>query len=163
VIALDRARAERDGGAIDVFRLQRVESQRNADYVYDRIDRADFVEMDFLDRNAMYFAFRDADLFEYGKAERGDAFVEACGLDQTDDVGVVAVILRFMIRVERYVHFERRDAFFVHSAPFQREWLDADFLQLAFYVSLIGSRVDQGGQRHVAANAGEAIEIYDSH
>jgi hypothetical protein len=28
---------------------------------------------------------------------------------------------------------------------------------------LIGSGIDQRGQRHVAANAGEAIEVYDSH
>jgi hypothetical protein len=36
-------------------------------------------------------------------------------------------------------------------------------LQLALDIRPIGAGVYERGQRHIAANAGEAIEIYDSH
>lgn len=163
VVASDRSRAERDGSAINRLGLQRIERQRDADYVDDRIDRAYLVEMHLLERNAVDFALGDADFFEYGQAVRGDPLVKAGGLDHFDDIRVMPVPGRRIVRIERYVHLERGNPFFVYSLPRQLERLDANFLQLALDISPIGAGVYKRGQRHIAANAGEAIEIYDSH
>lgn len=163
VIAAHRPGSEGNGGAINEFRLQRIERQRHADDVDDRVDRTDFMEMDFLHRNAVNFAFGNADLFKNRQAVRGNPLVESGLPDHADDVRIMPVMRRRMVRIELHVHLQRRDAFLVYPAPIQLERLDADFGKLALDITLIGSGIDQRGQRHVAANAGEAIEVYNSH
>lgn len=163
MVASDRSRAERDRGAINRLGLQRIERQRDADHVDDRIDRAYFVEMHLLERNAVDLALGDSDFFEYGQTVRGDPLVKAGGLDHFDDIRVMPVLGRPVVRIERYVHLERGNPSFVYTLPLQLERLDANFLQLALDIRPIGAGVYERGQRHIAANAGEAIEINDSH
>lgn len=163
MVAAHRSRAERDGGAVDRLGLQRIERQRDADDVDDGIDRAYFVEVHLRERNAVDFGFGDSDFFEDSQAVGGYPLVKAGGLNHLDDIRVMPVVRRRVVRIERYVHLKRGDSFLVDSFPLQLERLDADFLQLAFDISPIGAGVYKRGQRHIAADAGETIEIYDSH
>ena len=163
VIAAHRSRSERHGGAVYVIGIERIERERDADHVDDRIDRADFVKMHLFERNAVNFAFGDADFFENGQAVRCNPLVKAGGFDHPHDVRIMAMMRRRLVRIEHDVHFQSGNAFFVHPFPFQRERFDANFLQLGFDVSPVGARIDERGQRHVAANARETIEIDDSH
>lgn len=67
VIDVDPARAQRHGRAVDALDIQRIDRQRDADHVNDRIDRADFVKMHPINRDAVDLRFRDGDFFENGK------------------------------------------------------------------------------------------------
>lgn len=163
VVAAHRSRAERHGGAVYIFGLQRIERKRDADDVDDRIDRADLVKVHVFNRNAVNFPFGDADFFEDSQAVSCSPFAEARAADHANDVRIMAMVRRRLVRIEDDIHFQSGDAFLVDAFPFQLERLDAYFLQLALHVRPIGAGIDQCGQRHIAANAGETIEIYDSH
>lgn len=163
VIAFDRARAERHRRAVDRLRLQGVERQRDADDIGDRINRPDFMEMHFFQRQAVDFAFRNGDFFEDRQTVCRHPFVEARAPDQLDDVGIMSMIRRRMCRIDDDIQLQGRDAFFVDALPAQLERLYADFAQLALNVVPVRSCVHERAQRHVTANPGEAIEIKNPH
>lgn len=107
VIALHSARTERYRGRVNAFRLQRVDGQRNADHVGDRIDGADFVEVDLLDGNAVNFPFGGGDFLEDGQGKRSRTFAQAGRGDHSHNVGIMAVMLGRMVRVRVDVELER--------------------------------------------------------
>lgn len=163
MIAAYRSRSERHGGTVDELGLKRIERQSYTDHIDDGVNRANLVKMHLFERNAVNFTFGDADFFEDGQRISCYLFVKSGGLNQLDDIRVMPVMCWSMFWIKRNVHFQRGYASFVDALPLQLERLDPDFLQFAFDISFIGACVDQRGQRHIAANAGETIEIYDTH
>lgn len=72
---------------------------------------------------------------------------------------MMPVMVRMVVRIKHDIHLQSRDAFFVDPPPVELKRLDADFLQFAFDIGLVRARVNKRCQRHVAADAGETVEI----
>ena len=67
MLRLHRAAAEVERRAVDRVDAQQLETQARADDIGDRIHRADFVKMHFLDRHLVHGGFRLAQSLEHGR------------------------------------------------------------------------------------------------
>ena len=74
MFGLGRSAADVDGGRVNLVDAEQMEPEAGAHDVADGIHRADFVEVDFLDRYAVDFGFRLTELLEHACAGLFDGF-----------------------------------------------------------------------------------------
>jgi hypothetical protein len=150
------AGADVERGAGEFVDAEKFEADAGADDVDDGIDRADFVKMDLLDGQVVDFGFGFGEAGEdfagaFGGAGRELRFFNAIQNDRKP-----AVVMAFGGR-DMHVRGENLAAlhFFRGDGPA----FETKFAQLGFDGAQIGAGVDQRAEDHVAADAGEAIEI----
>ena len=138
---------------------QQLESDGRADDVHDRIHRADFVEMHLLDGNLVNSGFRFGEPRENLAGAFGGARRELRFLDTVENFGKSAVVMP-LARCDFHVCGENLAA--LHLLGGNCPAFEAQFAQLGFDGAQIDAGVHQGAENHVAADAGEAIEIGDA-
>ena len=156
---LDPAAARRDGTGLEPIDSQQIQADRRTHDIDDRIDRADLVEMDLgqvdpVDLRLGLAQLEEDPLGEVFLARRQDALVD----DRLDMVPVAMGVLvrRVDLRIRRP---EPAAAHGLERQLARQPQAGHGLLNRP----AIDARIHQRGQRHVAGNAAEAIEIADSH
>ena len=148
------------GRANDSFDAEQVEADRRADDVGDGIDGADFVEVHLLDRAAVDLGLGLGQLLEDAFGQIFLAGSERAAVDHGRDVVQVAVFVlglvldRDLRGAEAFLFDFRAD----ESAAGEAQGIDAGLDGGEF-----GAGVDEGAERHVAADSARTIEIGNSH
>jgi len=163
VVAAHRARTERYGRGDNPLNLQRIKGQGNADHVDDRIDGPHLVEMHLFHWNSVDFRLCRPDFPENRLAQGLNPFAKAGFGDMADNFRVMPMMGRRMRRIRQHVHLQGGDAAFLHPAPFDRERFNLEPGQFLFNVAAVRSGIDQSGERHIPADAGEAVQIQNAH
>ena len=159
VLRVHGAGSDVDRRADHLGDVEQREGRAGAGDVADGIDGADFVEMDLLDRDPVYFGFRLAEPLKHGDGILFRAVRQARAFDHLEDVRQVPV---FRCLLVADVKFRRRDA-----APFRLFNFEvrsrAERIEGFEKCGLVGPRIDQGADGHIPRDAGERIEIASGH
>ena len=86
MLGLDGAAADVDRGGVNLFDPQQVHRNAGARNIRDRIHRADFVEVQFLDRHAVNLGFGFAQAAEYGRCLLLRATGKASAVNKIEDL-----------------------------------------------------------------------------
>ena len=144
----------------DPLDAQQIEADRRADDVGNRVDGADFVEVDFFDRAAVDLGLGLGQLAEDPRGHVAGPRRERAAVDHRRDVvqvamGVLGLVLDDDLRRAKAALLD----FAGHEpAAGQTERVDAGLDRRE-----IGAGVDECPERHVAADAAGTIEVGDSH
>ena len=142
--------------AREFVNAQEFEADGGADDVYDGIHSADFVEVHLLDRHLMNFGFRFGEAGENLARAVGGARRELGFIYAVENDGKSAVVMAF---AGCDFHVRRENLAALHFFGGNRPAFEAQFAQFGFDGAQVGAGIHQGAQNHVAADAGEAIEI----
>ena len=152
------AEAGRQRTGANLVDLENLEPGARADHVDDGVDAADLVEVDLLGRVAVDPSLCLGQLLEGGDRPLADPFGQASLLNQADDVRRCPHDRGLLDR-----HLDLRRA-----EPTPRDRLGVDVpsanrqpLTERSDLSKVGAGVDQRAQRHIAGDAGEAVEPRD--
>jgi hypothetical protein len=104
---LDRPAADVERRGHDPIGLQELERKHRADDVDDRIDRADFVQVDFADRHAVHLGFGLAESLEERLGSCLPGRAQRRPVDQAADVGKAAVHMKVPLVVARLMQMGR--------------------------------------------------------
>lgn len=145
--------------AVQALDAEEAQAGDGAGDVDDGVERADLVELDGVGGNAVDARLRLGEAAE----DREDGCLvgqrERRGLDDGGDVGQAAVRLARLGEVD--VGERRGDPGAAHALGAQRPAVDAEPPQFGGEGIGIDAGVDEGAEQHVAADAGEAVEIGD--
>ena len=137
-----------------------LEARDRADDVRDRVERADFVEVDLLDRHVMDRRFGLAEPREDGDRALLHALRQARAEDHRADRLEAAVrVVRFVGRLDG--HLQRADAAAQGLLGAEPDQPGREQRQVGRERLERQPAVEQRAEDHVAAGAGEAIEIRD--
>ena len=144
---------------MDLVHTEQEQPHRGADDVGDGIHRADFVEVDLLDRDAVHPRLGFAEFAENGGRVFLDLVRQSARVDHLQDVRQVAVgallaafddeagggdaAAMYLLDAKRRAHAERIER---RGERFER-----------------GPRVDERADRHVAGNSRKCVEVADLH
>ncbi len=150
-------RQRRDQHAVDAELL---EAPRSADNINDRIDRADFVEVNVIGRRVVNLRLGLREHFEDCDRALADRRGQRRRVDQRANLAEVTLGLRLR---HGDIELERRDSaesFAPRREPVagQRHRLDR-----ALEFAKIRAAIENGADDHVAAEAGERVEISRFH
>ena len=148
---LDEAAPDRQRRADDLVDLQRLERERDADDLADRVDGADLVEVDVLGRDAVDAPLGDREALERVLRALLGAGRELRGVDLVADRRPVAV--RLPGRAV-HVHGRRVDPVAIGLPELDAQPVDAEVGQLDRR-----ARVDQRAEQHVARDAADAVDV----
>jgi hypothetical protein len=155
VLSLHGAAADIDGRAGDAVDAEKFEGQAGADDIGDRIGRADFVKVDLFDGDLVDGGLGFAQLLENGERVFRGAGREGGLLDDFDDVGEVPVSV---LMLHRDVEFGGADT----AALYLLEGdggADFEGCDGGGDGGLVGAGVGQRADKHVAADAGEGVQV----
>ena len=186
------AAADVDRGGQHLFRSQQLHQQAHARYIGQRVERADLMEVDLLDRDAVNAAFRVRDgLIDgqnvgadgLGDVQMGDAVgqlvqigmmvrmhmdVRMGGLRRVR-VGMrvrlrgVLVGMAFLLAVDQDAHMRAGDAAFDGRLCRDLQPRQAERLHFLQKGILFGQQLQQCGHQHIACRAHGAVQIDRSH
>jgi len=150
------AAADVEDGAGKFVNAEKFETDGGADDIEDGVDRSDFVEMDLVYRDLVDFGFGFGEAGENFSGTIGGAGGEGSISDALEDDREVAMMVVFA-GVDFDVGGEEGSPldFFGGDGPV----FEAEFAEFGFDGAEGGTGVDQGAEDHIAADAGEAVEI----
>lgn len=158
---LDPASASRDGAGDDFINAEQIEPNRRADDVHDRVDRADFVKMNLVERRSMHASLCLGDVLEDFERELLLRLGQFLGsLDQLGDVSEMPVGVLFWVFD---FDLQRSEAPFNDSLDVQFDVRQAERINAAHDRFQVRSGVDQGRQSHIATDAANAVEVRNPH
>ena len=158
---LDASASRRHRTRNDFIDAEQVKSDRRSNDVHDRVDRADFVEMNLVERRAMHAGFGLGDVLEDFQSELLLRLGQFFGsLDQLDDVGEVPVSVLFWVFD---FDLQRSEAPFDDRLDVQFDVRQAERINAAHDRFEVRSGVDQCRQSHVATDAANAVEVRNPH
>ncbi len=158
---LDASASRRHRTRNNFVDAEEIKPNRHADDVHNRVNRADFVEMNLVERCPMHAGFRLGNVLEDFQRELLLRLGQLFGsLDQLGDVGKVPVSVLF-----RVLDFDlqRSEAPFDHRLDVQLDVRQAERINPAHDLFEVGSGVDQCRQSHVATDAANAVEVRNPH
>ena len=161
MINFDLSSPRGNGAADELFDSQQIEADCCSDNINNRIDSADFVKVDMIDRRTVHLRFGRGDrmkdsLCEFLLGRRdGIRFI-----DELDDVAQMAVrMLRGMLDVD-LDRPERPLDYGFNPQPYVRQTQRIDS---ALYGVGISAGIDEGAERHVATDSHRAVEPGNPH
>ena len=99
MLAMDEPAADIDRRTHKPLDAKRVEPDCRADGVHDRIDCADFVELDFLRRNVVNLSLRDRELREDAFCDSLRIRIEVALPDHPDNFGRLVMVMIVLMTV----------------------------------------------------------------
>ena len=158
---LDATAARWDWAGDDFIDSEQIESDRHADNVHNRVDRTDFVEMNFVDRRAMHSRLGLGDVLEDFERELLLPLGQFFGvIDELRDVGKMPVSA--LLGMHDF-DLQCSEAPFDDRLDVQCHVRQAERINPPHDRFKIGSGVDQGRQSHVATNTAHAVEVRNPH
>ena len=161
MIDFDLSASRGNGAADELFDFQQIEGDCRSDNIDNRIDCADFVKVDMVDRRTVHFCFGGSDrmkdaLCEFLLGRRdGIRFI-----DELDDVDQMAVrMLRGMLDVD----FDRPESPLENGFNPQPDVRQTQRIDAGLYGVGIGAGIDEGAERHVATDSHRAVEPGNPH
>ena len=151
----DHAGAGDDGGRPHLVDAEHLEGGAGADDVDDGVEPADLVEVDLLRRATVEAALGVGQRREGGQRAGRHAVGQPGLLDERRDVRRRADD-RGVLRV--HVQLGGRDPAAQHRLGLDRPAADRQALEQGPHLVEVGAGVDQRSERHVAGDAGEAVE-----
>ena len=160
MLGLNCAAADVDRGRMDFGDVKQIERDAGSDDIGNGIDRADFVEVNFFDGDAMDAGFGFAQPEENGGSGGLRAGAEGRAGDHLEDVREVAMLCWLV--ADMHAKFRCGDAAadgFLDLEP--RAGIEA----MQSCEERIGGSpgVEQSADSHVAADPGEGVEVADFH
>jgi len=160
VFGLHAAGAGVESGAGKAFNAEEIETDRGANDVNNGVNGADFVEMNFFDGDIVDFSFGLAEAAEDFAGVFGGARSERCAVDHFQDVRKMAM----MMRVASFdVNFCGGNGFAFDAFGGDGPAVEMELAQLGFEGGEFEAGVDEGAENHVAADAGETVEVSEFH
>jgi hypothetical protein len=151
----------RERAADDLVRGKQVESHSRADNVDDRVNRADFMEVNLLDCAAMDASLRLGD--DAKDAERQFLLAAGKGAGRFDEARNIAEVPMRLLFGMADAEILRAKASLDDCFERQLNAGEAERIDGRSNARLVDAGVDQGGQRHVAADSGGAVQVGDFH
>ena len=157
----DRAPSGRNPAGDDLIGPQHVKADRGADDIDNRVDRADFVKMDPVDRRSVHAGLGLRDGAENPPCQ---VFLGLCDpLRPVDDFMNVRQVAMGVLRRMLDAHVGRSKSAFDDRLSAELDPWQAERIDGFSNDGGIDAGVDQRGQRHVSADSSRAVEIGDAH
>jgi len=137
-------------------RAEVVEAGGSANDVDDRVDRADLVKRDFVERDPMHLGLGLGEPAKHGSGQGFDPAVQARGHEQLVDRAVATIGLGGR---DHYVEFGAADGSTPRALQLEREAREAERRHALLDDLKRHAEIDQRRDRHVAGDAAERVEI----
>ena len=180
MLAMNEPAADIDRRTHKPLDAQRVEPYCRADGVHDRIDCADFVELDFLRRNVVNLSFRDRELREDAFCDSLRIRIEAALPDHPENLRRLVMVLMVLmtvivvmmmvvvyavivIAIDDDIELHRTDVGTNHTGRLDLIAFNRQLPQFRSQVIQAHTKIQQSADGHISADAGKAVKVQRLH